>query len=69
MTIEIKQNALHAALQQVMGVVENNKTIPILSNILVRTQGDTASITATDLGIEITGFSKLINPLTFWIKY
>ncbi len=63
MTIAIKQEALHTALQQVMGVVENNKTIPILSNILVRAQGDTAAITATDLGIEITAFSKLSTPL------
>ena len=63
MSIAIKQDALQTALQQVMGVVENNKTIPILSNILVRTQGDIASVTATDLGIEITGYSKLNTPL------
>ena len=71
MTIEINQATFHAALQQVIGVVENNKTIPILSNILVQVENNTIAIAATDLGIEITAVAQLqsqhVDPVAFTI--
>jgi DNA polymerase III subunit beta len=42
------------ALSHVQAVVERRNTIPILSNILLKAEGDRLSLTATDLDIEAT---------------
>lgn len=40
-------------LQAVIGVVERRQTMPILSNVLLRIDGGTLSVTATDLEVEL----------------
>ena len=53
MQITIERSALLKALAHVTGVVERRSTIPILSNVLLRAQGDELTLTATDLDIEV----------------
>ena len=59
MTFSLKQDVFYDALQKVIGVVENNKTIPIVANIHIAISDSTMSVTGTDLGIEITALSPL----------
>ena len=40
-------------LQYVQGVVEKKTTVPILSNLLLETTGNTLAITGTDLDVTI----------------
>jgi DNA polymerase III subunit beta len=54
MKLTIDRNALMRALSHVQAVVERRNTIPILSNILLKAEGDRLSLTATDLDIEAT---------------
>ncbi len=54
MKVELDRDALLSALQQVTGVVEARNTIPILSNLLLVVDGNTLSVTGTDLDIEAT---------------
>jgi DNA polymerase III subunit beta len=54
MTISLNQDVLHRALQQVIGVVEANQTVPIVANVHISVGDNKLSVTATDLGIEIT---------------
>jgi DNA polymerase-3 subunit beta len=49
----IERGTLLKALSHVQSVVERRNTIPILSNVLLRAEGGTLSLTATDLDIEI----------------
>lgn len=42
-----------AALQSVAGVVERRQTLPILSNVLLRKQGETLELLTSDLEIQI----------------
>ncbi len=53
MKIIIERGTLLKALSHVQSVVERRNTIPILSNVLMRAEGGTLSLTATDLDIEI----------------
>lgn len=55
MKLTIQRATLLKPLQMISGVVEKRQTLPILSNVLVRVQNDTLSITATDLEIELIG--------------
>lgn len=53
MKVTIERGTLLKALSHVQSVVERRNTIPILSNVLLRAEGGTLSLTATDLDIEI----------------
>ena len=47
------QAQILAALQSVAGVVERRQTLPILSNVLLRKQGETLELITSDLEIQI----------------
>ncbi|MEM9988549.1 MAG: DNA polymerase III subunit beta [Pseudomonadota bacterium] len=53
MKVTIERSTLLKALGHVQSVVERRNTIPILSNVLMRAEGGTLALTATDLDIEI----------------
>ncbi|OCX63409.1 DNA polymerase III subunit beta [Thioclava sp. SK-1] len=53
MKISIERAALLKAVAQAQSVVERRNTIPILANVLIEAEGDTASFRATDLDIEV----------------
>ncbi len=53
MKISIERAALLKAVAQAQSVVERRNTIPILANVLIAAEGDTASFRATDLDIEV----------------
>ena len=53
MKISIERAALLKAVSQSQSVVERRNTIPILANVLIEAEGDTASFRATDLDIEV----------------
>ena len=53
MKVSLERSALLKAMSQAQSVVERRNTIPILSNVLLRAEGGTLSLTATDLDIEI----------------
>jgi len=55
--IQTNRDALLKPLQSVIGIVERRHTLPILSNILIEKNGDTLSVVATDLEIQITATS------------
>ncbi len=52
MKLTIDRSALIRALSHVQAVVERRNTIPILSNVLMHAEGETLTLTATDLDIE-----------------
>ncbi|MCQ0989504.1 DNA polymerase III subunit beta [Jiella marina] len=54
MRIIIERSNLLKSLSHVHRVVERRNTIPILSNVLVRTEDEALRLKATDLDIEIT---------------
>ncbi|HEY5611273.1 MAG TPA: DNA polymerase III subunit beta [Thermoanaerobaculia bacterium] len=53
MELTIAKADLQKELQLCQGVVEKRSTIPILSNVLLRAQGDKVEIAATDLDVTI----------------
>ncbi|MEO0329161.1 MAG: DNA polymerase III subunit beta [Pseudomonadota bacterium] len=53
MRVTIEQSNLLKALGHVYRVVERRNTIPILSNVLLRADGDALQLKATDLDLEI----------------
>src|ERR671916_1284469 len=54
MEFSISKNALQKELGYVQGVVEKKNTIPVLSNILIESVGETSiRITGTDLDVTI----------------
>lgn len=53
MKIAIERAALLRAVAQAQSVVERRNTIPILANVLIEAEGDTVSLRATDLDIEV----------------
>lgn len=53
MEITVSKNELLRELTATQGVVERKTTIPILSNFLFETSGDTLAITATDLDLSL----------------
>jgi DNA polymerase III subunit beta len=53
MEFTVKRNALLGELNLVQGVIERKSTIPILSNILLETTGESLNITATDLDVSV----------------
>ena len=54
MRIIIERSNLLKSLSHVHRVVERRNTIPILSNVLLKTEGDGLRLKATDLDLEIT---------------
>lgn len=59
MKFTIKREALLKPLQLVAGVVERRQTLPVLSNVLLVVEGDSLSLTGTDLEVELVGRVKL----------
>jgi DNA polymerase-3 subunit beta len=55
MKFVVSQNALQNELQFLQGIAEKKKTIPILSNILLRAESDFLTLAATDLEVSLTG--------------
>ena len=53
MKISIERGALLKAVSQAQSVVERRNTIPILANVLIEAEGETAQFRATDLDIEV----------------
>jgi len=56
MDVTLNRSVLLEELQLIQGVVERRTTIPILSNILLETEGDRLNLAATDL--DVTVFSR-----------
>ena len=54
MKISITKEQLSNGLQAVQNVVATRTTLPVLSNVLLRAQGDRLELTATDLDITVT---------------
>ncbi|NCC21345.1 MAG: DNA polymerase III subunit beta [Alphaproteobacteria bacterium] len=54
MKLSIERAALLRSLGHVQSVVERRNTIPILSNVLMKAENGTLSLTATDMDLEIT---------------
>ena len=54
MKLTIERSLLLKALSHIQNVVERRQTIPVLSNVLMETNGDEVSLRATDNEIEIT---------------
>ncbi|HTP94956.1 MAG TPA: DNA polymerase III subunit beta [Burkholderiales bacterium] len=52
--LQLERDALLKPLQSVSGIVERRHTLPILSNVLIETSGNTVSFTATDLEIQVS---------------
>ncbi|MCL4469776.1 MAG: DNA polymerase III subunit beta [Sulfuricella sp.] len=55
--IQTNRDALLKPLQCVIGIVERRHTLPILANVLLEKNGNTLSVLATDLEIQITATS------------
>jgi DNA polymerase-3 subunit beta len=54
MNLTISKEQIISGLQAVQNVVSTRTTLPILSNVLLRTEGDKLELTATDLDVTIT---------------
>lgn len=53
MNIRVDAKALQAELSLALGIVETKATIPILSNLLLRAEGDYLELAATDLEVTL----------------
>ena len=56
MEIRADQETLLKAISAVLGVVDKRGTMPILSNVLIKTNGNGLEIGATDLEISYKGY-------------
>jgi DNA polymerase-3 subunit beta len=54
MNLTISKEQIINGLQAVQNVVSTRTTLPILSNVLLRTEGDRLEFTATDLDVTVT---------------
>ena len=54
----IDRQEILPALQAICMVVEKKQTLPILSNVLLQTQGKTLTLTGTDLELELVTHAK-----------
>jgi len=54
MRVTLERSNLLKSLSHVQRVVERRNTIPILSNVLLRAEGNTLTLKATDLDLEVT---------------
>ena len=62
MKFSISRDALLKPLNLVAGVVERRQTLPVLSNVLLAHDGETLSLTGTDLEVELCGTINLPEP-------
>ena len=62
MKFSVSRENLLTPLQQVAGVVERRQTLPVLSNVLMVVEGDSLSITGTDLEVELVARITLETP-------
>ena len=53
MNLTISKEQIINGLQAVQNVVSTRTTLPILSNVLLRAEGDRLELTATDLDVTI----------------
>src|SRR5205823_12933951 len=53
MNLTITKDQIIAGLQAVQNVVSTRTTLPILSNVLLKAEGNTVEITATDLDVTV----------------
>src|SRR5258708_23804845 len=53
MNLTITKEQLINGLQAVQNIVSNRTTLPILSNVLIKAEGDRVEFTATDLDVTI----------------
>ena len=54
MNLTIAKEQILSGLQSVQNIVSTRTTLPILSNVLLRAEGDRLELTATDLDVTIT---------------
>jgi DNA polymerase-3 subunit beta len=54
MNLSITKEQISAGLQAVQNVVSTRTTLPILSNVLLRAEGNRLELTATDLDVTVT---------------
>src|SRR6266850_4264230 len=54
MNLTIAKEQILNGLQSVQNVVSTRTTLPILSNVLLRAEGDRLELTATDLDVTVT---------------
>lgn len=54
MKLTVERGLLLKALSHMQSVVERRQTIPVLSNVLLETKGDSVLLKATDNEIEVT---------------
>src|SRR6478609_9381316 len=54
MNLTISKEQIINGLQAVQNVVSTRTTLPILSNVLLRAEGDRLELTATDLDVTVT---------------
>ena len=59
MKLSAPRDTLLKPLQSVIGVVERRQTMPILANLLLKTQGDRLYVTATDLEVELVAETEV----------
>ena len=59
MNLTISRETLLKPLQAVIGVVERRQTMPILANVLMTVKGNSLSITATDLEVELVALAEV----------
>ncbi len=64
MKFTVQREALLKSLTLVAGVVERRQTLAVLANVLFDIDGQTLSLTGTDLEVEITGRVQLDEPAT-----
>jgi len=60
--LEIEKDSLLQPLQAVSGIVERRHTLPILSNVMLETDGTSLNLLATDLEIQISTSTVLDKP-------
>lgn len=58
MEIRVKRSELLTELVPMQGIVERRTTIPVLSHILLRCEGDQLNLAATDLDVSLTTACK-----------
>src|SRR6185369_17550984 len=54
MNLTISKEQIMNGLQSVQNIVSARTTLPILSNVLLRAEGDRLSLTATDLDVTVS---------------
>ena len=65
MELQIQRETLLKPLQLVSGAVEKRQTLPVLSHVLMKVNGQSLSLIATDLEVEM----KEVHPpefITLW---